>query len=101
MNFNCHFGIGAAHYIEARHDEAIGWMEKALAANPSARWIYRQLVPAYADTGRGSDAANGLRLLLQDYPTMTCAEVRAAMLYSEAVMERICAGLARTGLAVH
>ena len=52
MNFNCHFGIGAAHYIEARHDEAIDWMEKALAANPNARWIYRQLVPAYADAGR-------------------------------------------------
>ena len=100
MNFNCHVGIGAAHYIEARHDEAIDWMEKAIAAHPSARWIYRQLVPAYADAGRESDAVDGLRLLLQDYPAMTCAEVRAAMLYSEAVMERICGGLARAGLPV-
>ena len=98
MNFNCHFGIGAAHYIEARHDEAIDWMEKALSANPSARWIYRQLVPAYADAGRNIDAVHGLRLLLQDYPAMNCAEIRAAMLYSNPIMERICAGLARAGL---
>ena len=100
MNFNCYFGIGAAHYIEQRHDQAIDWMEKALATNPSARWIYRQLVPAYTDAGRDAAAADGLRLLLQDYPAMTCAEVRAAMLYSKPVMERICAGLARAGLAV-
>ena len=101
MNFNCHFGIGAAHFIEARPDEAIDWMEKALAANPSARWIYRQLVPAYIDAGRDSDAATGLKFLLRDYPLMNCAEVRAAMLYSEPVMDRICAGLARAGLPVN
>lgn len=100
MNFNCHFGIGAAHYIQANSDEAIVWMEKALAANPNARWIYRQLVPAYTDVGREAAAADGLRLLLQDYPCMTCAKVRAAMLYSEPVMDRICGGLARAGLAV-
>ena len=100
MNFNCHFGIGAAHYIEARHDEAIDWMEKAIAANPNARWIYRQLVPAYTDAGREAATIEGLRLLLQDYPAMTCATVRAAMLYSDPVMDRICAGLARAGLPV-
>jgi adenylate cyclase len=100
MNFNCHFGIGAAHYILARHGEAIEWMEKALAANPNARWIYRQLVPAYVDVGREAAAAEGLRLLLHDYPGMTCAKARAAMLYSEPVMDRICAGLARAGLPV-
>ncbi|MFM9938635.1 MAG: winged helix-turn-helix domain-containing tetratricopeptide repeat protein [Hyphomicrobiaceae bacterium] len=100
MNFNCHFGIGAAHYIEARYDEAVEWMERALAGNPNARWIYRQLIPAYADSGREDAAAEGLRLLLQDYPGMTCASVRAAMLYSDTVMDRICARLAKVGLPV-
>ena len=100
MNFNCHFGIGAAHYIQAQYVEAIEWMEKALTANPNARWIYRQLVPAYADAGRLAAAADGLRNLLQDYPGITCTKARAAMLYSEPVMDRICAGLARAGLPV-
>lgn len=101
LNFNCHFGIGAAHYILSRHGEAIEWMEKALAANPNARWIYRQLVPAYVDAGRDAAAAEGLRLLLQDYPGMTCATARGAMLYSDPIMDRICAGLAKVGLPVH
>lgn len=98
MNFNCHFGIGAAHYILDRCDEAIDWMEKALTVSPNARWIYRQLVPAYVDAGRQAAAVEGLRHLLQDYPGMTCAAVRRAMLYSAPVMDRICAGLARAGL---
>ena len=98
INFNCYVGIGAAYYLDARHDEAIRWMEKAVAANPSARWIHRQLVPAYADAGCDEDATDSLRLLLEDYPDMTCEEVRAAMLYSAPVMERICAGLLRAGM---
>jgi adenylate cyclase len=98
INFNCYAGIGAAHYLDARLDDAILWMEKALAANPGARWIYRQLVPAYIDAGRGEDAAHGLHLLLMDYPALTCAKVRAAMLYSEPVMQRICSSLLRAGL---
>ncbi len=100
MNFNCHFGIGAAHYILDQCGEAIDWMEKALAVSPNARWIYRQLVPAYVDAGRQAAAVEGLGLLLQDYPGMTCSQVRAAMLYSAPVMDRICAGLARAGLPV-
>jgi hypothetical protein len=28
--------------LQGRHDEAVKWLEKALAANPQARWIYRQ-----------------------------------------------------------
>lgn len=100
INFNCYVGIGAAYYLDARHDEAIRWMEKALAANPTARWIYRQLVPAYADAGRGDDAARGLHLLLKDYPDLTCRKVRAAMLYSEPVMQRICSSLMRAGLPI-
>jgi hypothetical protein len=53
------------------------------------------------DAGRDENAANGLRLLLEDYPDMTCEKVRAAMLYSEPVMQRICTGLSRAGLPQH
>jgi adenylate cyclase len=98
INFNCYAGIGAAHYLDSRFDDAIHWMEKALAANPDARWVYRQLVPAYLEAGRGEEAAHGLRLLLKDYPALTCEKVRAAMLYSEPVMRRICSSLLRAGL---
>ena len=68
------------------------------AANPDARWVYRQLIPAYVCAGRMEDARRGLRLLIQDYPSLTCEKVRVAMLYSGPTMDRICEGLARAGL---
>ena len=72
-------------------------MEKALAANPGARWIYRQLVGLHRSRTQRR-CAHGLRLLLNDYPALTCEKVRAAMLYSEPVMQRICSSLVRVGL---
>jgi adenylate cyclase len=99
-NFNCFAGRGASHALQGRHDEAIKWLEKALAANPQAQWIYRQLIPAYVSAGRMEEAMRGLRLLLQDNPKLTCEKVRIAMLYSPSTMDRICAGLALAGLPV-
>ena len=100
INFNCFAGLGAAHFLQDRNDDAVKWLEKALAANPDARWVYRQLIPAYVCAGRMEDARRGLRLLIQDYPSLTCEKVRVAMLYSAPTMDRICDGLARAGLPV-
>jgi len=100
LNFNCFAGLGAAHFLQGRHDESVKWLEKALAANPEARWIYRPLIPAYVSAGRMDEARRGLRLLTQDYPCLTCERVRVAMLYSARTMDRICDGLARAGLPV-
>jgi adenylate cyclase len=99
-NFNCFAGIGAARFLEGRHDGSVTWQEKALAANPEARWIYRQLIPAYVGAGRMEDARRGVRLLIEDYPSITCEKVRVALLYSAPTMDRICDGLARAGLPV-
>jgi adenylate cyclase len=101
VNFNCFAGLGASHSLQGRHDEAVKWLEKALAANPQARWIYRQLIPAYVSAGRMDEAKRGLRLLVQEYPSLTCETVRMAMLYPAQTMDRICEGLARAGLPVH
>jgi hypothetical protein len=89
-----------ASTIPEQHDEAIEWMEKATVANPNARWIYRRLVPAYTDAGCKVVAADGLRLLLQDYPGFICAIIHAAVFISKHVMKHICPGLARAGLPV-
>jgi adenylate cyclase len=100
INFNCFAGLGASYSLQGRHAEAIKWLEKALAANPEARWIYRQLIPAYVSAGRMDEARQGLHLLMQDYPSLTCERVRLAMLYSTRTMDRICDGLAQAGLPV-
>ena len=100
INFNCFAGLGAARFLQGRNDDAVKWLEKALAANPDARWAYRQLIPAYVYAGRMEDATRALRLLIQDYPSLTCEKVRVAMLYSAPTMDRICNGLAQAGLPV-
>jgi adenylate cyclase len=100
MNFNCHVGIGAAHFLEKNYPEAIRWMEKGLGSNPGARWILRQLVPAYVFAGMGEGASRSLALLTEEYPGLTCKSVRRAMLYSEEVMDQICSGLEQAGLPV-
>jgi adenylate cyclase len=100
INFNCFAGLGAAHFLQGRNDDSVKWLEKAVAANPDARWVYRQLIPAYVSAGRMEDARRGLRLLIQDYPSITCGKVRVAMLYSAPTMDRICNGLAQAGLPV-
>jgi adenylate cyclase len=98
MNFNCYVGIGQTHFIEGRLDEAIVWMEKGLHTNPFAIWIHRSLVPAYVEAGRLRDAHVSLSRLLAEYPDLTCRKVRAAMLYDEKIMTRICDGLEKAGL---
>lgn len=100
INFNCFAGLGAAYLLQGRCDESVRWLEKALAANPEARWIYRPLIPAYVFAGRMDEARRGLALLLQEYPSLTCETVRTAMLYSARTMDRICDGLAQAGLPV-
>ncbi len=79
MNFNCFVGIGSAHFLEQHQDDAIRWMEKALAAHPGACWIYRQLIPAYVSAGRIEDAKRALPNLVHEYPGITCEKIRAAM----------------------
>ena len=100
VNFNCFAGLGAAYLLQGRHDESIRWLEKALAANPEARWIYRPLIPAYVFAGRMDEAKRGLAFLIEDYPSLTCETVRTAMLYSARTMDRICDGLAQAGLPI-
>ncbi|MFL4994308.1 MAG: adenylate/guanylate cyclase domain-containing protein, partial [Microvirga sp.] len=39
MAFNCDMGIGCAHFIAKRYDQAAQWQEKGLMAKPSAAWI--------------------------------------------------------------
>lgn len=79
MHFNCLFGIGVAHMIAGRFEEAVHWMEKALLDKPSAIWIRRSLAPCYALAGRQLQANETVRSLLRDYPDLTIAKVAAVI----------------------
>lgn len=96
--FNALAGLGVAHFIRGDHRRAIRGMEQALALNPGAVWIYRNLVPAYAAAGDRQKAENGIEALLRDYPRLTVASVCNAMVFSPAVMASIAEGLRCAGL---
>jgi adenylate cyclase len=98
MNFNCYIGIGTAYEMSREFDNSILYIERGLNENAEAIWAYRQLVPAYMETGRTEDAENGVRLLLQTYPELTAKKVREAMVLPDAEMDWICKNLVKAGL---
>ena len=97
-SFNCLTGLGVAHFIQGDHAEAIRRMEQALALNPKAVWIYRNLVPAYAAAGDRQKAEGGICALVKDHPRITVAAVCDAMVFSPTVMAKIAGGLRWAGL---
>jgi adenylate cyclase len=98
LNFNCYIGIGTAYEMSREFDKSILYFERGLNENAEAIWAYRQLVPAYIETGRMEDAQNGVRLLLQTYPKLTAKKVREAMVLPDVEMNWICKNLVKAGL---
>jgi len=98
MAFNCDMGIGCAHFIAGRYDQAVAWQEKALMAHPSSTWIHRNLAAAYALSGQTGKARESVKELLKSYPGLTISAVTGAMVFSGPVLERIAEGLRLAGL---
>jgi DNA-binding SARP family transcriptional activator len=97
-SFNNLMGLGVAHFIRGDHAQAIRRMEQALALNPKAVWIYRNLVPSYVAAGDRQRTEDGACALIKDYPQLTVAAVSDAMVFSPPVMAKIADGLLCAGL---
>jgi adenylate cyclase len=98
MAFNCDMGIGCAHFIAKRYEQAAVWQEKALMAKPTAAWIHRTLAPAYALAGDMEKARESVAELLKTYPEIAISDVLKAMAFSKEVMGRFAEGLRMGGL---
>jgi adenylate cyclase len=99
MNFNAFIGIGGAHFVAGRYRETVLWFEKGLLEQPSATWVYRNLVPAYALLGREAEARACLSRLLQEYPELTISKIMSALVFSQPTLDRLAEGLRRAGMA--
>ncbi len=94
MNFNCCFGIGAAHFVATRDEEAVSWIKKGIAERPGAIWVFRLLVATYGNLGRIDEARPYVDALRREYPRITLADVaKATPLFSD----RYLAGLKKVG----
>ena len=98
MAFNCEVGIGCAHFIARRYEQAMLWQEKALVTKPSAVWIHRTLAPAYALAGELDKARESVGELVKGYPGIRIIDILQAMAFSKEVMSRFAEGLRQAGL---
>jgi len=98
MAFNCDMGIGCAHFIAKRYDQAAQWQEKGLRAKPRATWIHRTLAPAFALAGEIDKARDSVAELLKSYPEIRISDIRIAMAFSQEVLDRFAEGLRLAGL---
>jgi adenylate cyclase len=98
MNFNNYVGIGSAHEISERYDEAAALFRRALVEQPNAVWIYRALAAALSGAGRIEEAKQALVEVLRYYPDLTISKVRQAMVFSDAALDRMAENFRKLGL---
>ena len=98
MNFNNYVGIGSAHEISERYEEAAALFRRALVERPNAVWIYRALAAALSGAGRIEEAKQALVEVLRYYPDLTISKVRQAMVFSDAALDRMAENFRRLGL---
>jgi adenylate cyclase len=98
MNFNIYVGMGSANEVAERYDEAAANYQRALEERPHAVWIYRSLASSLSGACRTEEAKQAYSHLMQSYPDLTGTKVRQAMVFSEAMLDRMIANLKKLGL---
>jgi adenylate cyclase len=99
MNFNNYYaGMGAAHYVLQECDQAVLFYRRALQERPNAKWIYRDLAGSLVAAGRIKEAEQAFVELMRSYPDLTITKFKQAMVFSNAVLDRMAENLRRLGL---
>ena len=99
MNFNCLFGIGAAHWVAGRYEEALSWIRKGSLEHSPMVAIARIVPACLVRLGRISEAREVVRQLRNDYPSLTAAKVVATVpLRDSGFVRRYVEDLRKAGL---
>src|SRR5262245_40663931 len=72
-------GIGMAHFIAERYEEAVLWNKKALAENPRSAVALRVLAASQARLGQKDRAQEAIRELLKIEPNLTISNLQPRM----------------------
>jgi adenylate cyclase len=99
INFNNYVGMASAHEVAQNYDEAAAFYRRGLEERPHAIWIYRSLAPTLMGAGRVKEAEEAYAALMETYPDLTTGKIRQAMVFSEAVLDRMVANLRKLGMA--
>ena len=98
MNFNNYVGMGSAHEVAQRYNEAVKFYRRGLAERPNALWIYRNLASSLVGAGRIAEAKDAYAQMLRAYPGITAEKFRQAMVFSGASLDRMTSQLKLLGL---
>lgn len=98
MNFNNYVGMASAHQVAENYEIAADLFAKALAQRPTAHWIHRNLAPVLLAAGRREAAEASYRALAAEYPDLSIARLKTAMVFSPAAMERLSVFLRQLGV---
>ena len=98
MNFNNYVGMGSAHEIAERYDEAATLYRRGLQERPHALWILRNLVSSLVGAGRIDEAKVEFVRLCAAYPGFTITKFKKAMVFSPAMLDRMAAHLKTIGV---
>jgi len=98
IGFVCLHGIGDAHFVACRYDDAVAWKQKALSQKPDADWGYFVLIAALVHAGRVEEARRALGILMQHRPGLTIAKLQDSLPFGRRAMELLAAGHRAAGL---
>ncbi len=100
FSFNSLNGMGFAHFVQGRYDDAIEWTLRGVREKAGMTWAYRDLAAYYALSGRIDDARAAIAVLTRTRPGMTIAKVAETLKFIEPkVLARYLDGLRIAGLA--
>jgi adenylate cyclase len=98
MNFNNYVGLGSAHEVAQEYDKAAAFYRRALEERPNAGWIYRNLASSLSGAGRVEEAKQAFAEMMRNYPDLTVAKFKQAMVFSTVPLNRMAENLRKLGL---
>jgi adenylate cyclase len=98
MNFNNYVGLGSAHEVAQEYDKAAAFYRRALEERPNAGWIYRNLASSLSGAGRVEEAKHAFAEVMRNYPDLTVAKFKQAMVFSTVPLTRMAENLRKLGL---
>ena len=98
MNFNNYVGLGSAHEVAQEYDKAAAFYRRALEERPNAGWIYRNLASSLSGAGRVEEAKHAFAEMMRNYPDLTVAKFKQAMVFSTVPLNRMAENLRKLGL---
>jgi adenylate cyclase len=90
--------IGVSYNVMGRYEEAIPYLERAVAAYPNLLLNYLPLIFAYVESGRDLEARRKVAELMRISPHYTLSPVETSLTKDKAMNQRFASALRSAGL---